>query len=114
MKLKMGLSMRSMISACATIALAAPFVVGCGGGVATEPTVAIKRDKTGAPAADGAAAPTAPAGSGGAAAPAAGGGIGSWKGKVILDGGEAPKLPLIVKAGAPVRDAEVCGAADMP
>lgn len=105
---------RPLVAVCMAATLALPFAAGCGGkGASTEPIVSIKRDKTGNGAgtaqADG--APVASGASGDSTAAA--GGVGSWKGRVILDGA-APALPLIVKAGAPVKDPEVCGVMDLP
>lgn len=111
---QMGRSMRSMISACALMVLALPLLSGCGGGVATEPTVSIKRDKGGAPAAGGGTAPVATATTGAPAAASGGGGTGSWKGKVILEGA-APDLAPILKKGSPTKPGdEVCVAGDLP
>jgi hypothetical protein len=102
------------MTACAAALVAVPLLSGCGGGVATEPTVAIKRDKSGAaPAADGGAqANGAPAATGTPAA-AGGGGVGSWKGKVVFEG-TPPALKPLHEKGAPVRDPEVCAAETLP
>ncbi len=65
---------RSMFAACAVAALTVPTMSGCGGGVATEPTVAIKRDKAGSSASSPETGNVSTAAGAPAATPAAGGG----------------------------------------
>ncbi len=85
-----------------------PFVTGCGGGVASETTVTVKRDKGESAASEGGTSET-PAGGG---APASG--FGSFKGRVVLQG-TAPAQKLLIKAGdQSARDTAVCAAADLP
>lgn len=85
-----------------------PVVAGCGGGASEETTVKIKRDTGDSAGGNGDEAGGGPAG--GAAAPE---GKGTLKGKVVLQGG-APDLPLLIRAGASIKDAEVCAAKDLP
>jgi hypothetical protein len=85
-----------------------PLAAGCGGGVASETTVSVKRDKGEAGPGEKTEDGAGPAGG----APASG--FGSFKGRVVFQG-NAPSLPLILKAGdQSARDAAVCAAVDLP
>ena len=44
----------------------------------------------------------------------AGSGPGTFTGRVVLTGGDAPSLPPLISAGAAIKDQEVCAAVDMP
>lgn len=96
---------RILVSSALTVALL-PLVTGCGGGASQETAVKIKRDtgeSAGGQAGDGGPA-------GGGAAPE---GKGTLRGKVVFQG-SAPDLAVLIRAGAKIKDAEVCAAMDIP
>jgi hypothetical protein len=85
-----------------------PWLIGCGGGASTEPTVEIKKSKDDGPAStDTAVTPSTPG-----ETPAAGE-YGSISGRVVVNGA-LPTLPPKVTKGANIKDGEVCAVADIP
>ncbi len=88
-------------------------VTGCGqygGGASVVPDVIMVSADLGAAPTEGGEAGAATD----AAAPATTeGGFGVFQGQVVL-AGSAPSIPLKIKAGADVKDKEVCSAVDMP
>lgn len=93
----------------AGLVVCALFVMGCGGGASTIPTVAFRPSQPlEIPAAETVAATPEPEPMPAAAAPVAAGGFGTLKGKFVVQGAFTPLPPLYEKNAAP-KDPSICG-----
>lgn len=104
-------AMRTLTATTLALTLALT-VSGCGGGATVKTTVRYRPSNPDAVGGDAVAAATPTEGS---ATPgeAAAGGVGSFKGRVIVQG-DLPALPAKFAKGAAPKDPEVCGAEQIP